>query len=253
MKQLLFRADDLGYSEAVNYGIQKSVKEGIVCNVGVMMNMDATLHGVNLLKEEVIAFGQHTNISAGYPLSDPQKIPSLLKENGQFKTSKDYASQENDVVVFEEVLLEIKAQYDEFLTLFGKKPDYIDGHAVASANFFKAIEYFSKEKGIRYFTLPTKNSEGLAIAYVNQAAIYSTMEFMTSSYDPMVTFKRLATSDVKADVAMMVVHPGYLDDYIINNSSLLTARTKEVAMLTSKELKEFIVNHEIKLINIKEL
>ena len=28
MKKILLRADDLGYSEAVNYGIEKSVKEG---------------------------------------------------------------------------------------------------------------------------------------------------------------------------------------------------------------------------------
>ena len=36
MKQLLIRADDLGYSDGVNYGIAKAVNKGIVKSVGVM-------------------------------------------------------------------------------------------------------------------------------------------------------------------------------------------------------------------------
>ena len=39
MKKILIRADDLGYSEGVNYGIAKSVKDGIIGSVGVMTNM----------------------------------------------------------------------------------------------------------------------------------------------------------------------------------------------------------------------
>ncbi|MFE5278782.1 ChbG/HpnK family deacetylase, partial [Bacillus cereus] len=50
MKRLLVRADDLGYSEGVNYGISKSVKEGIVGSVGVMTNMPAVTHGLKLLE-----------------------------------------------------------------------------------------------------------------------------------------------------------------------------------------------------------
>lgn len=50
LKKVLLRADDLGYSEAVNYGIEKSVKDGLIQSVGVMMNMPATVHGVALLK-----------------------------------------------------------------------------------------------------------------------------------------------------------------------------------------------------------
>lgn len=75
-KKVLFRADDLGYSEAVNYGIEKAVKEGLIRSVGVMVNMPTTAHGVELLKNEPIAFSQHTNICVGKPLADPEK--SLL-------------------------------------------------------------------------------------------------------------------------------------------------------------------------------
>ena len=62
MKHIMVRADDLGYSEGINYGIEKSVKEGIIKNVGFMVNMPATQHGYDLLKDTEICLGQHTNI-----------------------------------------------------------------------------------------------------------------------------------------------------------------------------------------------
>lgn len=46
MKRMIIRADDLGYCEAVNYGIEKSVREGIVRCAGLMPNMESAAHGV---------------------------------------------------------------------------------------------------------------------------------------------------------------------------------------------------------------
>jgi len=39
MKNIIIRADDLGYSKGVNYGTYESVKNGLINNVGVMVNM----------------------------------------------------------------------------------------------------------------------------------------------------------------------------------------------------------------------
>ena len=94
MKRLLFRADDLGYSEGINYGIAESVRKGVIKNVGLMPNMEMAAHGVGLLKEERICLGQHTNICIGRPVSDPAKIPSLVDENGLFKRSAVYRNAE---------------------------------------------------------------------------------------------------------------------------------------------------------------
>lgn len=62
MKKILIRADDLGYSRSVNFGIFDSVHNGIVNNVGVMVNMPSTRMGLDLLKNEDIDLGMHTNI-----------------------------------------------------------------------------------------------------------------------------------------------------------------------------------------------
>ncbi|UUI03865.1 ChbG/HpnK family deacetylase [Oceanobacillus jeddahense] len=257
-KKVLFRADDLGYSEAVNYGIEKSVKDGLISSVGVMVNMPTTLHGVNLLKEESIAFGQHTNICAGKPLADPEKIPSLVQEDGYFKSSKVYRTAEEDFVVFEEALIEIEAQYHKFLELFGKKPDYFEGHAIASNQFFKALAYFADTHELTYSGLPkgispndlTSND---SFIMVNDTKVYMMMESMQAGYNPYHTLEKLLDNLHEDGVDMLIFHPGYLDDYILNHSSLLIPRTREVAMLTDHRIRQQLDDKHIDLISYKEL
>jgi predicted glycoside hydrolase/deacetylase ChbG (UPF0249 family) len=54
--------------EPVNYGIYDAIHNGIINNVGVMVNMPATEHGLDLLKNEDIDFGMHTDITNGKPI-----------------------------------------------------------------------------------------------------------------------------------------------------------------------------------------
>ncbi len=257
-KKVLFRADDLGYSEAVNYGIEKSVKDGLISSVGVMVNMPATQHGVALIQAEPVAFGQHTNICASRPLADPEKIPSLVSENGYFRSSKEYRTAKEDFVVFEEALIEIEAQYDKFIELFGKKPDYFEGHAIASDNFFKALEHFAEVHGLTYSGLPAgSNPNDLtsndSFIMVNDTKVYLMMESMQADYNPYHSLQKMLDNLHEDGVDMLIFHPGYLDDYILNHSSLLIPRTQEAAMLTDIRVKEQLNEKHIDLISYKEL
>ena len=81
MKKLLIRADDLGFSEGINYGIAKTVSDGIIRSVGLMTNMPAAEHGYDLIKNHNVCIGQHTNICVGRPLSNPKDIPSYDMED----------------------------------------------------------------------------------------------------------------------------------------------------------------------------
>ena len=105
MKYLLIRADDLGYSEGVNYGIAAAVAAGLVRSVGVMTNMPAAVHGLGLLHGHSLCLGQHTNICVGRPLTDPSHIPSLCTPEGEFRPSRTYreaAKEGRDFVVLDE-------------------------------------------------------------------------------------------------------------------------------------------------------
>ena len=256
-KKVLFRADDLGYSEAVNYGIEKAVKEGLIQSVGVMVNMPAALHGVELLKNEPIAFSQHTNICVGKPLTDPEKIPSLVDVDGNFKSSKIYREAKEDFVVLSQVRLEIEAQYQRFLELFGRKPDYFEGQAVTSDKYFKAMKQFAAERGLKYSGLPQGQGPNSltedAFIDVNGTKVYLYMESMQADYDPYHTLNKLLANLHDDGVDMMIFHPGYLDDYILKNSSLLIPRTAEVAFLTDPAVKARLEQLKIELISYKEV
>ena len=86
MKKLLIRADDLGYCESVNYGINRAVRDGILRCVGVMPNMEWAEHGVRLLDGTDVIFTVHANICQGRPITDPRLIPSLWTGTANSRT-----------------------------------------------------------------------------------------------------------------------------------------------------------------------
>lgn len=53
----MVRADDLGFSKAINYGIYETVKNGVIRNIGFMVNMPDSLHGYELVKDYDICLG----------------------------------------------------------------------------------------------------------------------------------------------------------------------------------------------------
>lgn len=155
MKYLLIRADDLGYSEGVNYGIAAAVAAGLVRSVGVMTNMPAAVHGLGLRMAIPCAWASTQHL-CGPALHEHSHIPSLCTPEGEFRPSRTYreaAKAGRDFVVLEEVIEEIEAQYRQFKALTGREPDYFEGHAVASANFFKGLEIVAQHHGLPYFAM----------------------------------------------------------------------------------------------------
>ena len=252
MKQIIVRADDLGFSEGVNYGIEKSCRDGIIRSVGIMVNMPATKHGYDLVKDLPLCFGLHTNICAGRPLTDPKLIPSLCDEEGNFRKSKEYREafkQGNDFVVLDEVITEIEAQYEAFVELTGDKPHYFEGHAVASDNFFKGLEIVAQRHGCDYLPVGFFGP----VTFRN-SKLYTSMDSMGPDYDPFTSLKRDAVKDYGDDgYLMFVCHPGYLDQYILDVSSLTLPRPKEVAMVIAPETKAWLKENDIEVITYDDL
>lgn len=247
--KMIVRADDLGYSEAVNFGIAKSINEGIINNVGVMVNMPSVESGLKLIQRKDIDYGCHTVICSGKPLTDPKKIPSITTADGYFKSSSEYRNSKNDFVVYEEVLLEVEAQYQRFVELLGKKPDYFEGHAVQSENFYKALTTVANRHDINDIKFDfAKNT-----ASFRNKPLYSNFDFTSKEYSPFETLKKIANENHSSGYSMMVCHPGYIDQYLLDNSSLIFPRTKEVDMLCSPETKEWIIQNNIELIRYSEI
>ncbi len=252
--RILVRGDDLGYSEAVNYGIAKAVREGIVRSVGVMPNMPSVEMGLELLRGADVCLGQHTNICAGYPLSDPERIPSLVRENGEFKPSRAYMRafrEGNEFVVLDEAILEIEAQYERYLELVGEKPRYFEAHAIASHTFAKALSMVAEREGLDLLPLPTDFSGPTTFRHTR---LYMSMDSMKPGYDPYASFKRDALRDYGENAfCMFVMHPGYLDHYLLTHSSLTIPRTQEVAMACDPEIRAWMVENDVEVVSYDDL
>ena len=246
MKRMVLRADDLGYSEAVNYGMAYACDNGMPISIGLMMNMPSARHGYDLIKEKGYCLGIHTNVSVGRPVSDPCEIPSLVGEDGFFHSSKLIRSAEKDIITVEDAEKETEAQVRKYIEMTGKQPDYLDMHAVFSKNFMKGVRNVGAKLGIVCSTVPLEtpsmpvgNAE--VIFRVHGASGKSVFEdigeFESSEYETMI----------------YVFHPGYVDKAIMESSSVNVQRVYDADILHSKEFRNYLVQKEIELITYSDL
>lgn len=253
MRQLIIRADDLGYSEAVNYGIEKTVKDGLVSSVGLMLNMPAAEHGLKLLEGTHIALGQHTNICLGKPCANPDLIPSLLDENGYFHSSKAFREaykEGRDIIELDEAVIEIEAQYLRFKELTGQDPDYFEAHAVISDHLVKALAIVANK-----YHLPFNDINPMVEEGTFRGKPIHTLPFgaFAKEYDPLSCLQDGILHHLSEEMPNVAIfHPGYLDDYILTHSSLTINRTKEVTMLTDIKTREWLNKEDIELISYKQ-
>ena len=254
MKQLLIRADDVGYSYAVDLGIARSVREGLVRSVGVMPNMPEAERGWGWISDCDIAVGQHTNVCIGHPCASPELIPSLLNKDGTFKSSRTYraAFKEGvDFVDFDEAVIEIEAQLEQFYQIVGREPDYFEAHAVASQNLNAAISYVAQEHGYREQPISTDPS---AAVICGSTPVRAVLRSMQPGYEPAQAIKETVLGMEDGETVIYVCHPGYLDNFILQNSSLTTDRTKEVDALIDPELRKWLeARDDLRLVDYRDL
>lgn len=253
MKRLIIRADDLGYSEAVNYGIAKTVKEGLTGSVGVMPNMPAAAHGLKLLENTDVCLGLHTNVCLGLPCADPEQIPSLLDGQGHLRSSRDYREAKKrggEFARLEELVVEIEAQYQKYVQLTGRQPEYFEAHAVASENLYRGLEIVAEKHGLRYSNVSPADEIG---SFAGNPIAHCPLRSMEPSYDPWKCLRE-AVETMKEDMpCVFVCHPGYLDAFLLGSSSLTVNRTKEVEMLCDPKVRQWLAQESVVLCRYRDI
>ena len=248
MAKMLVRADDLGYSEAFNYGLARAVKSGIVRCVGVMPNMEWAEHGVRLLDGTDVIFTVHANICQGKPISDAKLVPSLVDENGEFKDKSLYREAKEDFVVLEEAVREVEAQYLQLVELTGKKPFMVEAHAVPSNNFNKAIVIVAQKYGVEHLKFGPRGP------MIGNTTFKFSMDSGNPDYNPFESFKKAAQQPMAEDEAcLMVLHPGFVDAYVLDTSYITTARDREVAFAINPEVPKWCEENGVQLLTYADL
>lgn len=247
MMKLILRIDDLGLSEAVNYGVAKIMHQGLAKDVGLMVNMDASEHGYELVKGSDVNIGIHMNISVGRPVAELTDIPSLVNQEGLFNKSTVYRTSQCDIVSLQEAIIECEAQYQKYIQITGHKPGYIDIHAIPSKNFNKAAKALADKYDIPFSGFPDSKD----IVNINGNKVLTSVA--TKSQESYSKDLENILAKKHDGISALVFHPGYVDYYLLNQSSLNIERVYDLELLLSAEFKNLIRDSAVKIISYKDL
>ena len=251
MKRFIVRADDLGYSRGVNYGIYDCVRCGSIKNVGYMVNMEASQHGYKLIKDFDISLGLHVNVCVGNPVNEPEDVPSLVQDNGEFLSSGMYAKiSDTNRINLNEMVKEIEAQYFRFVEITKCEPDYFEGHAIEHPILDMGLQIVAEKYGLKYHSVSFEPE--IPGKYYGKD-IYIHMESDEENYDPWNFFQRTITEEKREGNHLMVFHPGYVDHYLETHSSYTNLRSREAEMLCSERFKDFVNEKKVVLWSYKDL
>lgn len=239
--KLIINADDFGLTSLVTYGIFDCMKNGIVTSTTQMMNTRATLQASEIVRDNLnLKVGLHLNISLGKPLTNC----SSLVEDGHFIKPKNLKT--DDLYDEQEIYCEIKAQYDKFLELNKRKPTHLDSHLYVHQVFEKVkrqVIRLSEEENI-----PVREQENKFYQEIYFERRFRVLEDETFN-EVKAKFIRLINENKDKEIVEIMVHPGYIDDDILNSSSYSNPRLIEAAVLLDKDVREYIINNGIELIS----
>lgn len=253
MIKLLIRADDIGYCDGVNRGIRDVVETGLVKSAGLMPNMEEAQKGFEMLKELDVCIGQHTNLCLDKPCCNPDDIPSLVNEDGLFKSSKQYrdAFKEGlDIINVDDAIKEIDAQYKRFKEITNREPAYFEAHALASNNLRIALSIVAKENNLLYSDMFPMQKNA---TYNGKKVIQCNMNSMNEDYNPLISLQEAISCADLYIPNIYVLHPGYVDEYLLENSSLTYNREKEVSMMRDENTAKYLKQQNIKVISYLDI
>lgn len=239
-RYLIVNADDFGLSEAVNYGILKAYKEGVVTSTTIMANMPGYEHAIQLAKENPgLHIGVHLTLTTYKPLLKSHK--HIVMENGYFHDKSKINEIDN-----EEAYLELKAQIEKVLES-GIKIDHLDSHHHIHIEpiLKEVMERLSKE-----YQLPFRGG----FLYDSPIEKYSTSNI--TFYNDGITvenFKKITQNIKEKEVCEVMCHPAYVDHFLYNITSYALQRIDEVEILCSEEVKQILKEEDIILTTYSQL
>ncbi len=263
--KLIVRADDVGYTTAYNMGFEKAVTNGVVTSADLMLDCPGFEDAVERLKKyPFLSVGWHSHFW-GKPVLPPEEVPSMVNEFGWFKFRKDQKLK--DTCDYDEIVKECRAQLNRCIRLLGKAPDYT--HSSRGGVFEEARRQVCDEYGIKYGFCTKMHPDGsfvekpkeefapLNIYMVNQPAtvyktIYHDSMAVRRTYDPVKYYQSNAEDMLSKEICITAWHPGYLDDHILKESSCTEARIVDLMALCSQELKDWIRDNHVELINYRD-
>lgn len=252
-------------------GIIRAHREGIVTSTTLMTNRPGAGQAAALaLENPRLGVGVHLNLTAGQPVLPPESVPSLVGRDGRFR--KDYWRLRFQADR-EAIRREWRAQIQRFLE-FGLTPTHLDSHHYSHLvpDLFHIACQLAEEFGIPAIrTIPGSDWPLGATQMVLRPmdAIYR--RYLRKTRD-MVAGRPLQTPDrvigllppgrqltietiinwldgLESGVTEYIGHPGWVDEELMEITSLREGREHELALLCHPVVREAVKSNGIELIS----
>lgn len=268
--KLLVQGDDYGFTKGVTYGILDAIDNGILRNTGLFANMPYAPWACSEMPARPQAcFGIDFNMVSGPSTVDPKEIPHLVDENGEFIRSgvriRDprFQTEEGrrEMFPFDETYRELRAQYDRFVELTGKKPGYLHGHSISHEHYREAINKISQDEGVPYSQDIREKYHFASIFELKRQRGEISLASQKKVFDPNDQLNKNPLKDVldnwdwllQQEYVMIGGHPGYLDAELLGLTTLSIERVRDHEMCTSAELMRRIKEDGVELITYYDL
>ncbi len=249
MLKLIINADDFGLTKGCNQGIIKALKEGLVTDTTVMINMEDGPVAIKLAKSNGLkSIGLHLNLTCGKPVLEAEQVRSLINQEGLLYKR---TSLTHPVMNLKEAESELWAQVEKF-TKTGMTLNHIDSHHHIHTiegltniviDIAKQLKVPLRQTGVvikeKIIAVGVKTTDNIALEFYNQGVSIENLCKILDRYDK--------------GVLEIMTHPAMLDDVLLRRSSYNKLRPKELEILTSEYLRKYISDRNIELISFEDL
>lgn len=259
--KIIFQSDDYGITKAQAHGCVEAIHNGVIRNTGFFSNMPWAEEVFEWIKEDLdqIAFGIDLNASTGPSVLPHSEVPHLTHENGQFLGSRENRALDTDEnnhdhlsECRDELYREFDAQIQKFISIVGKKPDYIHNHAYGT----KTTEEVTKEIAEKYDIITSTDVMGRNDVKLVGMGWYKfggpeiqltedLAEYITSDHDGVLSSGK--------EYAYIVTHCGYADSELFKLSSFSLCRVKDLEAMCSDQVKKWVEENHLELASFKDL
>ena len=275
---LVINADDFGLAPGVNAGILEAHAAGTLSSTSAMVNTPAFADGIALARERApsLGVGLHLNLVAGRPLT---RVPSLTDAaTGCFHALGALARRAlAGAVRADDVRRECDAQLAA-LTRAGVRPTHLDSHRHAHAlpGVLPAVLASAHAAGVAIVRRPLDrpslrhplaSAKILALHAAWRGALLGAKDAERAPVARAPRFRGILLQDaldvqarllelfdqLHVGATELMLHPGHDDATLAAQDPYRAPRERELAALTSREVRDRLSAGDIRLVTFGEL
>jgi predicted glycoside hydrolase/deacetylase ChbG (UPF0249 family) len=256
---LVVTADDLGLSRGVTKGVLEAHRRGVVRSTSLLMTFPASEESAALARaERDLEIGVHLDLVGGWPLSDPATIPTLCDDDGRFHPLATLASRLfTRRVRASEVAAELRAQVER-ARRWGVPALAWDSHRHVHLMppVARVVSALARDLGARWVRRGrAPRAAGMLLgksAAINAASLVSDLAYRgtpgntwfidLSASQPRLDATAVALLATYRGLGELAAHPGYPDEELRREDSLVETRRDDLELLTDPLLREALGN-----------